>query len=130
MDLAEIQSFIEANKEDANVKKFIETLNPVSMERVKGYLEQNEEGKKYLNSFADARVTAGVETFKKNSLPKLIDEEIGKRFPAVTEEQKKMKELEQKLQDLHRESTLKDRKTSALQHFTKEGLTEFTELLI
>jgi len=80
------------NADELNFMKALKTINPDS---VKDYLEKDEAGKKLLNSITDARVTKGIETFKKETMPSLIEEEIKKKFPAETEEQKRLRILEE-----------------------------------
>jgi hypothetical protein len=78
--------------DELSFMKALKTINPDS---VKDYLEKDEAGKKLLNSITDARVTKGIETFKKETMPSLIEEEIKKKFPAETEEQKRLRLLEE-----------------------------------
>lgn len=68
----------------------------LSIDTVKEYLNTNNDGKLFMQSLIDSKITKAIETYKNNSVPKLIDEEINKRFPAETAEMKKIKELESK----------------------------------
>jgi hypothetical protein len=79
----------------ADELNFMKALKTITPDSVKDYLEKDETGKKLLNSIADARVTKGIDTFKKETMPSLIEEEIKKKFPAETEEQKRLRLLEE-----------------------------------
>lgn len=81
LNLEQVQQFLETNKESEDVKTYLGKLSTPNVDGVKGFLESNEEGKKLLQSLSDSKVTQGIESFKKNSLQKLLDEEIKKRFP-------------------------------------------------
>ncbi|WP_243356879.1 DUF4355 domain-containing protein [Bacillus litorisediminis] len=81
LNLEQVQQFFESNKDNTDVKDYLGKLSTPTVEGVKGFLESNEEGKKLFQSLSDAKVTQGIETFKKNNLQKLLDEEIKKRFP-------------------------------------------------
>ena len=74
----------------------------LTLQAVQEFLNANDEGKKWLQAEKDKTVTKGLETWRTNNLPKIIDEEITKRFPAETPEQKRIKEMESKLADLER----------------------------
>jgi hypothetical protein len=81
LTLEQVQTYLETNKENDDVKTYLGGLSAVSTDKVKGFLEADEDGKKLLQSLSDSKVTQGIETFKKGGMLKLIDEEIKKRFP-------------------------------------------------
>ena len=93
-----------------------ELLNLVNFDSVKSYLENKEDGKMYLQKFADSKVTAGIKTWKDNNLQKLIDKAVldatGKNKEPWQIEMDKMKaEMEQekaKNAKILRESKAKD----------------------
>lgn len=88
--------------------KFLEGLKTVNLESVKEFLEKDEAGKKYLQSLNDAAVTKGINTFKEKTMPGLIEEEIKKKFPDETEEQKKLRLLLEDQAKLRAELKRKD----------------------
>lgn len=65
-------------------------------EAISGYLE-SDEGKKLLQPKLDSYFSKGLETWKNNNLQKIIDEEVTKRNPAETPEQKAIRELQQQM---------------------------------
>ena len=96
MTLEEIKKFLEENKDTEEVKSYLAGLSKPTPEGVKGYLD-TEEGKKILQPRLDAYFTKGLETWKEKTLPTLLDEEIKKKFPGETEEQKRLRKLEEEL---------------------------------
>jgi len=112
MELSEIKKFFEENKETEAVKLFIQTLNPLSVDRVKDYLDNNEDGKKLSQSFSDAKVAKGIETFKEKTLPNLVQAEKEKIMaelnPKETEAQKESRLLKERLEKLEKEGKYKD----------------------
>ncbi|MEH2977208.1 DUF4355 domain-containing protein [Bacillus amyloliquefaciens] len=94
----------------------------LSLDAVRAFLETNDEGKKLLQSTSDARVTEAIKTYEKNTLPKKLEEEISKRFPPETEEQKQLRELQEKFQNLEQEKTRESLRNTALSIATEKGL--------
>lgn len=94
----------------------LKSLQEVNFDSVKSYLENKEDGKMYLQKFADSKVTAGIKTWKDNNLQKLIDKAVldatGKNKEPWQIEMDKMKaEMEQekaKNAKILRESKAKD----------------------
>lgn len=122
MDLEKVLAFLKEKEASEDVVDFVKGLKTVSTETVKDYLENNEEGKKLLNTLTDQRVTKGIETFKTNNLQKLLDEEIAKKFPDETEDAKKQRQLIERLSNLENEIKKKDLLTSAIKKAGEKGL--------
>ncbi|NMM64392.1 DUF4355 domain-containing protein [Clostridium sp. P21] len=117
----EITEYFTTNKDSEDVKNFMNGL--INVDKVKNFLETNEEGKQYLQTYGDKRVTKGVETFKTNTLPKLIEEEIAKRNPS-NKDPREIK-LEQALAEIDKikaESLKKDLANKALKVATEKKL--------
>lgn len=94
MTFEEMKKFIEDNLEDAQVQAYI--LGLVTPDRVQKFLE-TEEGKRFLQPRLDSYFAKGLETWKNNNLQKIVDEKIQEKYPAETEQEKRIKALEQKL---------------------------------
>lgn len=61
---------------------------------------------KEIQGLVDSKVTKGIETFKTNSMQKLIEAEVLKRTGNnETEEQKAIRELKEKLENMEKEKT-------------------------
>jgi hypothetical protein len=86
----------------------------LTLQAVQEFLNSNDEGKKWLQAEKDKTVTKGLETWRTNNLPKIIDEEITKRFPAETPEQRRLKDLEQQLAMMERQAKRATLKAQAL----------------
>ena len=96
MTLDELKQFIEENKDNQEVQNYLRGLI-MTPEGVNAFLD-TPEGKKLLQPRLDQHFTKGLETWKEKTLPGLIDEEIKKKFPAETEEQKRLRKLEEELE--------------------------------
>lgn len=96
MTLEELKQFIEANKDNQEVQNYLKGLYPLTPEGVTAFLN-TEDGKKLLQPKLDSHFTKGLETWKEKTLPSLLDEEIKKKFPGETEDQKRMRKLEEEL---------------------------------
>ncbi|WP_117161442.1 DUF4355 domain-containing protein [Paraliobacillus sp. X-1268] len=102
MNLEEIKQYLESNKENEEVKAYIEGLSSVTPDGVTNYLE-TEEGKKLLQPKLDSYFNKGLETFKQKSMPKLIDEEIKTRFPEKDEKDIELEKIRSELQTIRSE---------------------------
>lgn len=96
MPLTQIQQLIDQNKDNQDVQNYLKGLNPITPEGVTSFLD-TEEGKKIIQPRLDSYFTKGLETWKEKTLPSLLDDEIKKKFPDETEEQKRLRNLEDEL---------------------------------
>lgn len=122
MKKSELLNLVSSLENDDNVLEILKnneqlkSLQEVNFNSVKSYLENKEDGKMYLQKFADSKVTAGIKTWKDNNLQKLIDKAVldatGKNKEPWQIEMDKMKaEMEQekaKNAKILRESKAKD----------------------
>jgi len=95
MDINEIKTFFETNKDNEDVKNYLSELSKVTVEGVEKFIS-TEEGKKWLSKQNDSFFSKGLETWKKNNLEKLINDEVAKRN-TETPEQKQIRELTERL---------------------------------
>ncbi len=93
---------------------FLQNIKPLDHDSVKEYLEKDETGKKLLTSLTDSAVTKGINTFKDKTLPGLIDEEVKKKNPELTEDQKKIQQLANDLESMKSEANKAKLKNSAI----------------
>lgn len=98
----EVQEYLTANGESDEVKSYLQGFKSLDLDGVKSFLESNEDGKGYLQSFTDGKVTKGIETFKQNNLQKLVEAEMLKKNPKLTPEQLRIQELESKFADMEK----------------------------
>lgn len=130
MNLEEIKAFFESNKESEDVKNYLQGLSKVTSDGVTTFLE-TDEGKKLLQPKLDSYFTKGLDTWKNNNLQKLIDEEVSKKLPNETPEQKQLNELKQKLVQMEQEKTRETLKNKALSIASEKKLpTSLIDFLI
>lgn len=94
--LEELKDFVEIKEgqEEALAEYLSKKL--LTPESVKAYLDSHD-GKKLIQPILDRYHAKGLETWKSNNLETLIEEEVARRHPAETEDQKRIRKLEQKL---------------------------------
>jgi len=121
MTLEEIKAFFEQNKDNEEVKNYLAGLSKPTPEGVKDFLG-TEEGKKLLQPMLDSYFSKGLETWKEKTLPGLIEEEVKKKFPDETEEQKRIRKMEEELTK-ERQARVRSELTSKATTFaTQKGL--------
>jgi hypothetical protein len=94
----------------------------LTLDVVQKFVNENEEARKWLQSLTDSRVTEAIKTYEKKTLPKKVEEEIAKRFPPETEEQKQLRELKQKLEQIEQEKIRETLRNKALSVATEKQL--------
>lgn len=124
MDLKSIIEKLEKAEQVLSAEEisFLKGLKTVNIESVKEFVEKDEAGKKYLQSVTDAAVTKGINTFKEKSMPALLEDEIKKKFPAETEEQKRLRVLEDDNKKFQNEVRRANLLNKAMQVATEKGL--------
>lgn len=126
MTVADVKQFIEANKENDDVKGLLGSYNQPTLDGVKKFLETDDSGKKHLQSVIDAAVGTGIETWKKNNLDKereaYYKERSAKEHPEETPEQKRIRELEERVAQSDKARTLSELRAGALSILSQEKL--------
>jgi Fe-S-cluster formation regulator IscX/YfhJ len=120
--LEQVKEFFEQNKDNKEVKAYLEGLKKVSVQEVQQMLVENEELKRWFDSEKDRHFSKGLETFKQKTMPKLIEEEIKKRFPEADPKDVKLKELEAKIVQMEQEKLREAMKNKALTLATEKKL--------
>ncbi|CDQ22578.1 DUF4355 domain-containing protein [Halobacillus karajensis] len=121
MDLEQVKQFLNENKEDEQVKAYLNELSAPTREQVEGFLD-TEEGKKVLQPRLDQNFTKGLNSWKENNLSKLVDERVKELYPEETEEQRRIKALEQELENQRKESQREKLMNKAVSHASENGL--------
>lgn len=110
---------------------YIKGLTPtepqaITLEGVKKFLVENEDGKKHVQSLTDSQVTKGIETainnFKKDKLPSLIDEEYKKKYPEADPKDKALLDLQHEMAGMKAENLRKDLTNKTLKTLTEKKL--------
>lgn len=121
MSNKELLDFLKANSAPAELVSFAEQLKTVDLDSVKEFIEHNEAGKKYVQALKDAAVTKGLETFKEKTLPGLVEEKIKVKFPEETEEQKRLRKLEDENKNFQNEVKREKLLNKALSYAQTKG---------
>ena len=86
----------------------------LTLEELKNIINENEGFKAWLSSEKDRHFSTSLNTWKENNLSKEVEKEISKRYPEETAEQKKLRDLELKLQAMEQESKMKELKANTM----------------
>ncbi|MCP1355082.1 DUF4355 domain-containing protein [Aneurinibacillus migulanus] len=121
MNLEEIKQFLNDNKDNPEVKTYLDELAKPTKEGVEGYLKTYE-GQKVMQPHLDKHFTKGLETWKQNNLEKLIDEEVQKRNPQKTPEQIELEKLRKEIEDERKSRTRQELVNKALKVAKEKNL--------
>ncbi|CAC8014197.1 TPA: DUF4355 domain-containing protein [Staphylococcus aureus] len=113
MNIEEVKSFFEEHKDDKEVKDYLNGLKTVSVDDVKGFLD-TEEGKRFIQPELDRYHSKGLESWKEKNLENLIEQEVQKRNPEQSEEQKRISALEKELEKRDAEAKREKLRSNAL----------------
>ena len=106
-------------------------VNNMTSEDFRQLIEKNEILRKVVDSEKDSHFSKSLKTWKENNLSKEVEKEIAKRYPAETEADKKMRELEQKLIRMENEKIQEQLKNDAIKTLTEKNIPiDFVELVI
>lgn len=122
MDLNAVKEFIEQNKDNDEVKAYLQGFKQLSVEEVQKFITENTDAKKWFDSEKDKHFSKGLETWKTNNLQKLIDEAVRKANPEETPEQKQLRELQEKINKMEAEKTYEALKNKALTVATEKKI--------
>lgn len=138
--MKELVAFLEANKDNEEVKAFIGDLvkkyaPPITLDTVKPLFETDPAFKQFLSTVGDSRVTAALKTYEEKTLPvKLAEKEAELRkvlVPKETDEQKMLRELKERLDKAERESRMKDLKMMVASELSAKKLpSEFVDFIV
>jgi len=118
-----------------------ELTKVVSITAATKLVEEHEDGKKFLNQYADKRVSQGIttaiENFKKEKLPSILSEEISKAEEALTKKlkpeltpaEKEALELKKRMEEFELREQRKDTEVQVLKYLGEKQLpTTFADL--
>lgn len=100
MTLDDVKKFVQDNKDDAALKEFIGTLATVDEKAIIEKYKSSAEYKDEVKREGDRRATGAVEKFMKETMPKHLEDEIKKRYPDETQEQKALREMKAELDSI------------------------------
>lgn len=122
MNIQDVINFFDQNKDSEEVKGFLAGLKTLTLDDVKSFLEQNEEGSKWFQSEKDRVVTKGIDTWKNNNLDKLRQEIKDELNPPKTEAEKRLARLEQELEQERKKRLRESLRNKAYKEATDKGL--------
>lgn len=123
MNFQEIKKWLEENKENVEVKTYLDSFKvEPTLEVFKGKLKNDKDFKAFLDSEKDKHLSKGIETFKTNNLEKLIDEEVKKRFPQADPKDTELAKLKAEIEKMQKESLKKDLTNKAIKIATDKKL--------
>lgn len=80
----------------------------LNLESVKNFLETNEEGKRWLQSYTDNKITKGIETWKTNNLQSEVDKKVKELYPDEDPKDKALKQLKLEFEKLKQDTAKKE----------------------
>lgn len=121
-DIADDADINEAIQEIEGLAKPFD-ITSIGLEDFKKVLESNKEVKAYYQSALDSGIGKGVATFKSETLPGIIEEELKKATnKKKTPEQLELEELKAKFEALEKEKAKADMTTKYTKVLTEKGL--------
>jgi len=112
MSFEEVKQYIEENKNTEELKAYLQGFTTV--DGVQKFLNDNESGKRWIDSEKDKHLTKGLDTWKANNLQKEIDKKISALYPDESAEQKQFRELNAKIEKMESEKQREVLKNRAL----------------
>lgn len=136
MKKSELTKLIESLGDDAEVDETISksdlgkalASSGLTLDAFKEKVEKDADFKSFMDSEKDKHSTKSLETWKTNNLQKLINEAVAKANPQETPEQKKIRELEERIEKSDRESKQKDLTATVLKTMNEKKLSDFADL--
>ena len=117
-----LETIINELKDHPEMVTFLNELKTVSIENVKDFLENDKDGKQWLASQNDSAVTKGIETFKDKTMPSLIEDKVKEMYPDETEQEKKMRLLQESFDSLEKRNKSETLLNKALEYAKKNEI--------
>lgn len=127
MDFSEIVGLLPADKQ-AEAKAFIESYQKSAMAKPRDRAEAAKifETDDLIKAELDSRVSKAVashdEKIKRETVPGLVEEELKKRNPSKSPQEKAIEELNSKLAEMEKAAKLKDQKLRAIAKLQEKGV--------
>lgn len=121
MDLEQVKQFLDENKDDTAVASYLGELRQPTAQDIEGYLD-TAEGQKLLQPRLDSYFTKGLNSWKEKTLPNVIEDELKKRNPEMTEEQRRINDLEKKLEEQIKTAQREKVRNAAISHASSKDL--------
>lgn len=103
----------------------------MELKEVTNFLETNQEGKQWLQSYTDGKVTKAIDTWKSNNLQSEVDKKVKELYPDEDPKDKALKELRAELDGFKKENSKKDILSEVTKIATEKKLPiEIVKLLV
>ncbi|NFA42703.1 DUF4355 domain-containing protein [Clostridium botulinum] len=103
----------------------------MELKDVKNFLETNAEGKQWLQSYTDGKVTKAIDIWKSNNLQGEVDNKVKELYPDEDPKDKALKELKAEIEGFRKENTKKDILSQVTKSATDKSLPiEIVKMLI
>lgn len=125
MDLQDIKQFLETNKENVEVKTYLDSFKveiQPTLEVFKNKIETDKEFKSFIDSANDTYFKKAHRTWEENNLEKLINDEVKKRFPEKDEKEILIEQLKAENEKMKKEALFNTLKNKALEVANEKGL--------
>jgi len=119
--ITDIKQLIADEKPDEEIQTYLEEHHKLTPDKVESFLN-SEEGKRLLQPKMDSYFSKGLDTWKENNLGKIVEDEVAKRNPKETEEQKALRELKSELEEERKARIRESLKSQAITQATAKGL--------
>lgn len=96
--------------------------NALTFDQVQKFIDENEDAKSWLQNQKNDYFANSLKTWKDENLNTLIQDEINKKYPPETEEQKKIRDLEDKFAKSEREKVREALVNKAIKTSTEKEL--------
>lgn len=116
----ELEKIIEENKDSEVLTKYGRG-GEITPDGVKAFLA-TEDGKRVIQPMLDQYHDKGLKSWKENNLNTIVEEEIKKRFPEETEEQKRIRKLEQMIEEERRARSSREVENKATKLLVENSL--------
>ncbi|WP_129599526.1 DUF4355 domain-containing protein [Anaerophilus nitritogenes] len=120
MELKDVKEFLDENKEDEDVKKFVGGL--INLDLIKSVANEDKDVRSWLDSEKDKHSSKSLDTWKSNNLEKLLDEEIKKRFPDKDPKDTELEKMKAEIEKIKAESVRKELTNKAIKIATEKKL--------
>lgn len=117
----ELLKLIESIGDEGSIDEVLSS-NVLTLDAFREKVKADKDFKSFMDSEKDKHLSKGIETFKQNSLPKLIDDEIKVRFPQADPKDTELAKLKAEIEKMQKESLRKDLKNKALEVATSKKL--------
>lgn len=130
MKKSELTKLLDALGDDADIDETVSksdlgkalASSGLTLDAFKEKITNDKDFKAFMDSEKDKHSTKSLETWKTNNLQKAIDDAVAKANPQETPEQKRIRELEARIEASEKDSLKKDLTNRALKTLTEKKL--------